>query len=346
MSYFNKHKEGILLTVLFHVALLLILLQFGFFTPLPLPEDKGVLVDFGLSQTGMGKIEPTIKPAPVQPQIEEKQETTTPPPAPAKPAPVIPEPNKASGKEEVLTQDFEKTVAVDEGKKKREEEDRKKKEEEARKKKAADEQKRKEDLAKQQKLERERLEREAKEKRVIDSLQRIEDARLAELRRIAETRRQDSIRKAEQQAKIDAINSRTKNAFGGSSGQSNNSSTSTGQGATYGQGNQGSPTGTPGANTYGPGGGEGITYNLSGRSALSLPKPTYPGQEEGTVVVQVTVDKSGTVTKAEPGVKGSTSLDAGLLNAAKKAALSTRFNENKNAPAFQTGTITYRFVLN
>ena len=64
------------------------------------------------------------------------------------------------------------------------------------------------------------------------------------------------------------------------------------------------------------------------------------------MVVQVTVDKYGKVTKAEAGVRGSTSLDPGLLNAAKTAALSARFNEDKNAPAFQTGTITYKFVLN
>lgn len=345
MSYFKKHKEGILLTTLFHLAIILILLQLGFFTPLPLPEDKGVLVDFGNTSQGMGKIEPKIKPTPKQPQEEQKQEQVTPPPQP-KTTPAVPETKPNEGKEEVVTQDYEKTVAVDEGKKKREEEERKKREEEARKKKAAEEQKRKEDLAKQQQLEKERLAREAREKRIADSLQQIEDARLAELRRIAEKRRQDSIKRAEEQAKIDAINNLTKNAFSGNSGAADNSSSSSGQGVTYQPGNQGTSTGTPGANTYGLGGGDGITFNLSGRSALSLPKPSYPGQEDGIVVVQVTVDKSGVVTKAEPGVKGSTSLDAGLLNAAKRAALSARFNENKNAPAYQTGTITYRFVLN
>jgi TonB family protein len=76
-----------------------------------------------------------------------------------------------------------------------------------------------------------------------------------------------------------------------------------------------------------------------------LPKPNYPGNEEGIVVVQVTVDKNGTVTKAEPGVRGSNTANPELIAAAKKAALSAKFNTDNNAPAFQVGTITYRFVL-
>ena len=95
-------------------------------------------------------------------------------------------------------------------------------------------------------------------------------------------------------------------------------------------------------------GGSGISkgpYNLNGRSGLSLPKPCYPGNEEGIVVVQVTVDKNGTVTKAEPGVKGSNTANSELISAARKAALQAKFNANKDAPAFQVGTITYRFVI-
>jgi len=85
--------------------------------------------------------------------------------------------------------------------------------------------------------------------------------------------------------------------------------------------------------------------SLDGRSGLSLPKPNYPGNEEGVVVVQVTVDKSGIVTKAEPGVKGSNTANPALIAAAKKAALLAKFNVDNNAPAYQIGTITYRFVL-
>lgn len=342
MSYFKKHKEGLLLTILFHTALFLILLKFGFFTPLPLPEDKGVLVDFGTSEVGQGRVEPQPKKAPevVEQQAQETQQQVTPP------DPVTPPPKQEESvqenAEEVMTQNFEEAAALEEAKKKKEAEEQKRKEEE-RKRQEELEAQRKEELEKQRLEEIERQKREEREQRVRDSLRRIEEARLAEQRRIAEQRRQDSIKRAEEQAKIDAINNRAKNVFGGGSTNSNNSS---GQGVTYEPGNQGTTTGSAGANQYGLGGGEGISFNLTGRSSETLPKPTYPGQEEGIVVVSVTVDKYGKVTKAEPGVRGSTSLDPGLLNAAKRAALSAKFNEDPNAPAFQTGTITYRFVLN
>ncbi|MBN1925483.1 MAG: cell envelope integrity protein TolA [Prolixibacteraceae bacterium] len=328
MSYFKKHKEGIILTLLFHLALFFILLKFGFFTPLPLPDEKGVLVDFGTSNTGMGKVEPA--PQRQQAQQQEPVEQVI-PPEPTPPQASEPDVQEPEAKEEVMTQDFEDAAAIEAAKKKAEE---KKKEEELKRREEA-ERKKIEEQARQKRL--------AEEKRVRDSLQRIEQARQAEIRRIAEQRRRDSIRKAEEDAKIAEINSRAKNVFGGT-GQNTNS-TSTGQGATYQPGNQGSVDGTPGVNRYGPGGGEGISFNLSGRSAVSLPEPLYPGNDEGIVVVEVTVDKYGKVTKATPGVKGSTSLNGELLKAAQNAALRTRFNENADAPAFQTGTITYRFVL-
>ena len=88
-----------------------------------------------------------------------------------------------------------------------------------------------------------------------------------------------------------------------------------------------------------------FSYSLGGRSALALPLPYYPGNEEGVVVVQVTVDKYGKVTKAIAGARGSTTLLPELLAAAQKAALQAKFNTDANAPAFQQGTITYRFVL-
>jgi TonB family protein len=76
-----------------------------------------------------------------------------------------------------------------------------------------------------------------------------------------------------------------------------------------------------------------------------LPKPQYPGNEEGVVVVKVTVDKMGVVKNAEAGVRGSNTTDADLISAAKKAALQARFNVDDKAPEFQIGSITYRFRL-
>lgn len=151
--------------------------------------------------------------------------------------------------------------------------------------------------------------------------------------------------KQQEEKMIGNINSRVKNAFGG--GLTDNGSTSTGEGITYGPGNQGDPNGQPGVKRYGPGGGtgNGVSYNLSGRQAKSLPKPAYPGNEGGVVVVEVTVDKLGKVTAVRGGIFGSTSSDPDLLEAATKAARAARFNVDDNAPAFQKGTITYHFVL-
>jgi outer membrane biosynthesis protein TonB len=62
-------------------------------------------------------------------------------------------------------------------------------------------------------------------------------------------------------------------------------------------------------------------------------------------VVDVSVDRSGKVTQAIPGTKGSTTLDEYLLRVAKEAALKARFDSKANAPVIQKGTITYNFIL-
>jgi colicin import membrane protein len=342
VNYFQKHKEGLVFTTLFHVALILILFYFQFYTPLPLPEEKGILVEFGTTDDGNGMQQPPkqnnpsqAKPIVSQPEVQPTQPKQTPPKA----TPSVPD----ASKEKIMTQDFEKTVAMEEAKKK--EEERKTKAEADRKKKLEEEQKRKEQQELDKAREQDRQKILADQKRVRDSIERVNQAILAEQRRVAEQRRQDSIKAANDAAKAAAINSRTKNAFGGSGGTSNTSSTGQGQGATYAGGNQGSPDGTPGANQYGPGGGEGISFELSGRSARSLVKPAYSVNEDGVVVVSITVDRNGNVSKATAGARGTTSMNQSLWQAAQKAALATKFDSNTNAPAEQNGTIKYRFVL-
>ena len=88
-----KYRNGLTGTVLFHGMLLILLLYMAFRTPLPLPGEQGILVDFGNSNTGFGNIEPRMSdPAPVQPQA-------TPPPA-------------SQSRDQILTQDMEETVAL------------------------------------------------------------------------------------------------------------------------------------------------------------------------------------------------------------------------------------------
>jgi len=93
------------------------------------------------------------------------------------------------------------------------------------------------------------------------------------------------------------------------------------------------------------GGGLEGNYNLAGRKVLSKPKEQPDCQEEGTVVVRITVAKNGKVVSAVPGVKGTTNTAACLLKPAKEAALKTIWNVDVAAPKIQTGTIIYTFSL-
>ena len=86
--------------------------------------------------------------------------------------------------------------------------------------------------------------------------------------------------------------------------------------------------------------------HLQGRNVVgTISKPVYNAQLEGTVVVQVKVNQYGEVTEALPGVSGTTVTDKGLWNAARSAAMKTKFNIKADAPVVQTGTITYIFKL-
>lgn len=190
-----------------------------------------------------------------------------------------------------------------------------------------------------------KVEKKIVEKKTPDPAIELEKKRKQEEIAQQKLEEQNLQKKMKEEQMIGNINSRVKNAFGG--GLTDNGSTSQGEGNTYGPGNQGDPNGQPGVKRYGPGGGTGnnISYNLSGRQARFLPKPAYPGNEGGIVVVEVTVDKLGKVSAARAGIFGSTSSDPDLLEAATKAARAAKFNVDDNAPAFQKGTITYHFVL-
>ncbi|MGY5351733.1 energy transducer TonB [Wenyingzhuangia sp. IMCC45533] len=91
-------------------------------------------------------------------------------------------------------------------------------------------------------------------------------------------------------------------------------------------------------------GGDG-NYLLKGRKTLSKPKKKPNCNEEGVVVVKIEVDNQGNVINAIPGVKGTTNPNPCLLEPAKKAALSTKWNADGNAPQRQVGFIRYKFIL-
>ena len=70
---------------------------------------------------------------------------------------------------------------------------------------------------------------------------------------------------------------------------------------------------------------KGISYDLQGRGFQSLPTPKYDYQGEGRVVVEVSVDRSGKVIQAVPGIKGSTTLDEYLLKGCKRSCSEGQF---------------------
>ena len=86
--------------------------------------------------------------------------------------------------------------------------------------------------------------------------------------------------------------------------------------------------------------------HLAGRQVLgALPMPSYTVQQAGKVVVTIKVDQYGKVLEAVPGAQGTTVTDKTIWEAAKKAALESRFNMSSDAPIVQEGTITYVFHL-
>ena len=93
-------------------------------------------------------------------------------------------------------------------------------------------------------------------------------------------------------------------------------------------------------------GSDGISFSLEGRNVSLRILPDYDVQDEGIVVVLITVNRNGIVTNAITGSKGTTTFNKNLLLKAKQAALKTRFSVNNNAPVSQQGKIIYNFKLN
>ncbi len=86
-----------------------------------------------------------------------------------------------------------------------------------------------------------------------------------------------------------------------------------------------------------------IYFSLENRYEIRLPVPVYKCEGEGIVEVQVAVDQRGRVVQVRVDNPGESINDICLSEAAKKAALNTRFNSDFEAPVRQQGTITYHF---
>ena len=170
--------------------------------------------------------------------------------------------------------------------------------------------------------------KEKKSEKPKKSAKQLEQERLAQE---AERKRKE----AEEMQRV--ANSRIAGAFG-------KGSTMQGKGeATEGKGTQGSLQGNSPTGAVKGTGGYG-TFDLNGRSlAGALPRPSYNVQEEGRVVVTITVNPDGKVIQATINPRTNTANTA-MRDAALNAARQARFNAVQ-AVNNQQGTITYYFKL-
>ena len=161
-------------------------------------------------------------------------------------------------------------------------------------------------------------------------------------------REQDRIQKEklEQQRLADAQRQKElaiKNKVAGAFGAGSAAGSSQGSGQT-GTGNQGSPFGNSDHGANDGVGGYG-SFSLNGRSigAGGLPRPAYTIQEEGRIVINITVDPKGNVIFAEIG-KGTNIDNASMRKSALEAARRAKFNSISGSNN-QSGSITYRYSL-
>lgn len=173
-----------------------------------------------------------------------------------------------------------------------------------------------------------------KPKEPVKKPEKTEAEKAAEAKRLAEEKAE-----RERKAAEEAARKRVAGAFGkGAQMEGNKGTAASGtgtEGSKEGNSSTGAKTGTGG---YG-------TFDLGGRSlgTGSLPKPAYNVQEEGRVVVNITVNPAGQVIAT--GINPQTNtVSSALRKAAEDAAKKARFN-TVDGVTNQTGTITYYFNL-
>lgn len=91
-------KKGITGTIIFHTILLILVLIFGFSTPLPLPGEKGILINFGNTETGFGTVEPRM----AEPLRKDEIEQSAPPV----------ETQQVQSEKNLMTQDYEEAPSL------------------------------------------------------------------------------------------------------------------------------------------------------------------------------------------------------------------------------------------
>lgn len=169
-------------------------------------------------------------------------------------------------------------------------------------------------------------------KKEEEKLEKTEAEKTEEARKLAEAQAERERREAEEAARRRVVG-----AFGKGAQMEN-------KGNTSGEGVQGSPEGNSSAGAATGVGGYG-SFSLNGRSIGEggLPRPVYNVQDEGRVVVTITVNPAGYVIATSINRQTNT-VNPALRKAAEDAAKKARFNAVEGVNN-QTGTITYYFNL-
>ena len=173
---------------------------------------------------------------------------------------------------------------------------------------------------------------ESKKKEEVKKPEKTEAEKAEEARRLAEAKAERERKEAEEAAR-----KRVAGAFGKGSRMES-------KGNASGEGVQGSAEGNAAEGATSRVGGYG-SFSLNGRSIGEggLPRPVYNVQDEGRVVVTITVNPAGYVIATSINRQTNT-VNPALRNAAEDAAKKARFNAVSGLNN-QTGTITYYFNL-
>lgn len=230
---------------------------------------------------------------------------------PEAPAPDVSEPETVppvETKEEIITQTEEETVAVPKKEPKKE-------------------------TPKKEKPKKETPKKDVPKKEAVKPKEKTEAEKRAEAEKAAAEKKA-----AAERAAAEAAAKKIAGAFGKGTQMGNKGTGTTGSGL------EGSPTGNSSEGKSGGVGGYG-TFDLNGRSLGSggLPMPVYNVQDEGRVVVTITVNPAGQVISTSINKRTNT-VNASLRKAAEEAARKARFNQVDGVNN-QTGTITYYFKL-
>jgi hypothetical protein len=86
-----------------------------------------------------------------------------------------------------------------------------------------------------------------------------------------------------------------------------------------------------------------IKYDLPGRTHLRMPVPVYKCPDGGIVEVSIAVNQQGRVIRADINQNPGNFNERCIFEMAMEAATGSIFDENRDAPPVQSGTITFYF---